>query len=113
MSAFFYYELFFPWITVRLDDLKTETEYSLSRPALSQFQSLTIRKSTNLMKFERVVRRIWKLQSCQRVGQAAAFSHPQRQDYCLKVSSEALIPVNLISWSLTRLDIGFDVKVES
>ena len=40
-----------------------------TRPVLSQFQILKIRRLANFMHFRNIVRRIVKLQNCERVGQ--------------------------------------------
>ena len=62
------------WYQGRLGGFKVANNLLGTRPALLQFWSLAIRISANFMCFRNVVRRILKLQNCERFDPTDSFT---------------------------------------
>ena len=52
-----------------------------TRPDLSQFESLKIRRSANFMQFRNVVRQFWSLENCAMFGQVASKDWPRVRNF--------------------------------
>ena len=76
-----------------------------SRPPLSYFKSLTIRRSENCMQFRNIVRRILKFRNCERVGRVLSnfpSFFPRFECEKNRTSSALVFPGTSLEWTCMR-----------